>query len=177
MRRNRQSLFALILLGIFVLAGIGYVVVPFLNDRKSGAETSASSGTADTGSSTPVFTKEGEVVFMSGGAAIKKIDVEIADNEADRAKGLMYRSYMPDSVGMLFIFEQSEPQSFWMKNTILPLDILYVNENKEIVYIHKNTTPYSEQGLPSYDNAQYVVEVNGGFTDRYGIKVGDSITF
>ena len=175
MPRNRQSLFALILLGVFVLAGIGYVVVPFLSDRKTSTEATAEGGSA--GSSTPVFTKEGEVVFISGGAAIKKIDVEVADNEAERNQGLMYRPYMPDSVGMLFIFEQSEPQSFWMKNTIIPLDILYVNENKEIVYIHKNTTPYSEQSLPSYENAKYVVEVNGGFTDRYGIKVGDSISF
>ncbi|WP_247232418.1 DUF192 domain-containing protein [Telluribacter sp. SYSU D00476] len=176
MRRNRQSLFALILLAVFVLAGIGYVVVPFLNDRKTSTEAT-SEGSAGAGSSTPTFTKEGEVVFISGGAAIKKIDVEVAENEAERNQGLMYRSYMPDSVGMLFIFEQSEPQSFWMKNTIIPLDILYVNENKEIVYIHKNTTPYSEQSLPSYENAQYVVEVNAGFTDRYGIKVGDSISF
>ena len=175
MPRNRQSLFALILLGVFVLAGIGYVVVPFLSDRKTSTEAAPEGGSA--GSNAPVFTKEGEVVFISGGAAIKKIDVEVADNEADRNRGLMYRPYMPDSVGMLFIFEQSEPQSFWMKNTIIPLDILYVNENKEIVYIHKNTTPYSEQSLPSYENAQYVVEVNGGFTDRYGIKVGDSISF
>ncbi|HEV7351174.1 DUF192 domain-containing protein [Telluribacter sp.] len=177
MARNRQSGFALILLAVFVLVGIGYVVVPFLNDRKANTEATTEEGSTSTGSSAPVYTKEGEVTFLRGGTPIKRIDVEIAENEAARNQGLMYRPYMPDSVGMLFIFEQSEPQSFWMKNTAIPLDIIYVNENKTVVSIQKNTTPYSEQGLPSYESAQFVVEVNGGFTDRYGIRVGDTISF
>jgi hypothetical protein len=125
----------------------------------------------------PVFQKEGEVTFWKGAKEVVKIDVEIAATEFERAQGLMYRPSMPDSVGMLFIFEWEAPQAFWMKNTIIPLDIIYVDQQKKIVSIAKNAKPYSEESLPSEGNAQYVVEVVAGFTDKYGILVGDRITF
>ena len=64
-----------------------------------------------------------------------------------------------------------------MKNTILSLDIMFVNENKEIVKIHRNTTPFSEKSLPSEKKAMYVVEVVAGFSDKYGVKEGDKINF
>ncbi|GAB2765211.1 hypothetical protein GCM10027275_03140 [Rhabdobacter roseus] len=177
--RNRTTSIARILLGILVLAGLAYVAYPLLTDRpKSRPEPAVSTGTSGAeSSSTPVFTKEGEVTFVSAGKKILTIDVEIAENEAERAKGLMYRPYLPDSVGMLFVFERADPHSFWMKNTAMPLDIIYVGADKKIISIQKNTTPYSEQSLPSFGDAQYVVEVNAGFTDRQGIKVGDSILF
>lgn len=128
----------------------------------------------------PQFRKEGELEFLSkdGGKVIKKIDVELAENDDERAQGLMFRKSMDDNKGMLFIFDGPEQmQSFWMKNTIMSLDIIYVNANKQIVKIYKNTTPYSENSLPSDRPAQYVVEVFAGFTDRYGIKDGDKINF
>jgi uncharacterized membrane protein (UPF0127 family) len=78
---------------------------------------------------------------------------------------------------MLFVFVISELQSFWMKNTPLSLDIMFVNENKEIVKIHKSTTPYSKESLPSEKKSMYVVEVIAGFSDKYGIKEGDKIDF
>lgn len=84
---------------------------------------------------------------------------------------------MDDTKGMLFIFQNEEPQSFWMKNTVIPLDIMFVNSKKEIIKIHKSTTPFSEKSLPSEKPAIYVVEVNGGFADKYGIKEGDAISF
>lgn len=92
-----------------------------------------------------------------------KVNIEIADNDAERQMGLMNRSFMNNSQAMLFIFDVEEPQAFWMKNTIIPLDIIYVNSNKEIVSIAANTEPYSEKSLPSGRPAIYVVEVNGGF--------------
>ncbi|MBK8552795.1 MAG: DUF192 domain-containing protein [Ignavibacteria bacterium] len=90
---------------------------------------------------------------------------------------MMYRRSMDDNKGMLFIFETEEPQSFWMKNTVIPLDIMFVNSKKEIIKIHKNTIPFSEKSLPSEKPATYVVEVRGGFADEYGIKEGDGINF
>lgn len=170
--RKRQSVLAYILLGVFLLGGLSYFFVPFLTTRDTAESTSSNSAPASAN-----FTKEGEVTFWRDGKKIRKIDVEIAENQAERSKGLMYRPYIPDSVGMLFIFEQSAPQGFWMKNTSIPLDIIYVDENKKIVSIAKNTKPYSEESIPSLGNAQYVVEVNAGFSERNNIITGDAISF
>lgn len=127
----------------------------------------------------PQFKKQGEIEFLSAkkGTVIKKIDVEVADNDMKRSQGLMYRKSMDESQGMYFVFPISELQSFWMKNTPLSLDIMFVNENKEIVKIHRNTTPFSEKSLPSEKKAMYVVEVVAGFSDKYGVKEGDKINF
>lgn len=127
----------------------------------------------------PAFKKEGELEFLKkdGKSEIKKIDIELAENDDERMQGLMYRKTMDDTRGMLFIFQREESQSFWMKNTIMPLDIIYVNSKKEIVKIYKHTTPFSEKSLPSEKPVTYVVEVAAGYTDRYGISEGDKIEF
>ncbi len=122
------------------------------------------------------FKKQGEVFFQDSLKNLrKKIDVEIAENEETRHLGLMFRENMKEEEGMLFLFPAEEYQSFYMKNTIMPLDIIFVNAKKHIVKIHKNTTPYSEASLPSMKPAIYVVEVNAGFTDKYKIQEGDVI--
>lgn len=127
----------------------------------------------------PQFKKEGELEFLRKNQKepVRKIDVELAENDDERSQGLMYRRSMDDLKGMLFIFPQEEPQSFWMKNTVIPLDIIYVNSKMEIVKIFKNTVPFSEKSLPSEKPATYVVEVIGGYTDKYGIKEGDLISY
>lgn len=103
------------------------------------------------------------------------VSVEIADTPEERSFGLMYRRGLPEFHGMLFIFPREEPLSFWMKNTPLPLDILFINTAYEIVSIAHNTTPFSEKPLPSGRPAQLVLEVNGGFCQRHGIAVGDRV--
>lgn len=126
----------------------------------------------------PQFKKEGALRFLKGdGEEVKKIDIEIADNGPERQQGLMYRKSMDEARGMLFIFPDEAQQGFWMKNTILPLDIMFIGKDKKIVKIHKNTTPFSEKDLPSEKPAMYVVEVNAGFVDKYGLKEGDKIEF
>ena len=127
----------------------------------------------------PVFRKDGEVKFMDAGREKIKaaIDVEVADDEAKRTQGLMYRDSMPELSGMIFLFEVEEPQAFWMKNTIMPLDIIYVNADHQIVSIARNTKPFSLESIPSVKPTQYVVEVNAGFAQRHGIKEGDLIVF
>jgi len=122
------------------------------------------------------FKKEGELTFVdSTGNPIVKIDIEIADNDYERQLGLMNRQSMEEMQGMLFIFPQERYQSFWMLNTLFSLDIIFINSNKEIVTIHKNTTPLSEQSYPSSAPAIYVVEVNAGFCETHNIKLGDKV--
>jgi uncharacterized membrane protein (UPF0127 family) len=122
------------------------------------------------------FTKMGEVYFQDSlKKIISKIDVEIAETDETRHLGLMFRESMKEDQGMLFIFTDEEPQSFYMKNTIIPLDIIFVNSKKQIVKIHKHTEPFSEKSLPSYKPSVYVVEVNAGYSDKFGVKEGGYI--
>ena len=122
------------------------------------------------------FKKEGELTFVdSTGNPIIKIDIEIAENDYERQLGLMNRESMEEMQGMLFIFPEERFQSFWMMNTLFSLDILFINSQKEIVTIHKNTKPLSEQSYPSSEPAIYVLEVNAGFCERHNVKLGDKI--
>lgn len=97
------------------------------------------------------------------------IAIEIADTDSARTRGLMQRRSLPARGGMLFIFDEPDTQSFWMRNTPLPLDIIFVGPDSQIVNIARRTTPFSDERLTSTGLAQYVVEVRSGFTDRYGI--------
>lgn len=125
------------------------------------------------------FIKEGKLAFLNRKTkkTIIEIDIEIADTPYERAVGLMYRRSLPTKAGMLFIYEQSKPRFFWMKNTYISLDIIYANENMQIVTIQKNQKPLSEKPISSYRDSMYVVEVNAGFCDKYGINIGDYINF
>ncbi len=126
----------------------------------------------------PQFVKEGTLTFLSQkGDTIRTIDIEIADDPSSRQQGLMYRSSMSDDRGMLFIFNNETRQSFWMKNTKMSLDILYVSAGREIIDVYKHTMPYSTSPIPSSAPAMYVVELAAGFCDRYGINKGDRIVF
>lgn len=122
----------------------------------------------------PAFRRDAELVFLSAkGATRARIDVEIAERTADRWRGLMFREKMDENQGMLFIFPAEETLSFWMKDTPLALDIIYLNADRTIVTIRKNTVPYSEESVPSDVPAKYVVEVKAGFADRHRLEPGD----
>jgi uncharacterized membrane protein (UPF0127 family) len=124
------------------------------------------------------FVKQGEVRFMTSKQSfITAIEVELAQDDAERQLGLMYRDKMAENQGMLFIFEGEQTRSFWMKNTVLPLDMLFINAKNEIVTIHKSTTPYSEESYASTKPAKYVLEVNAGFTEKHKIAVGNRIAW
>lgn len=111
------------------------------------------------------------------GAEISTIEIQVADEQLERNEGLMDVRSMPENHGMIFIFEQQEPLSFWMANTPLPLDIIYVNSDSTIVRIYHNTTPFSETSLPSDAPARFVVETNGGYTMARGITEGMKVRF
>lgn len=124
------------------------------------------------------FKKNGELTFSTSEKGfISEIDIEIADNDEERANGLMFRTEMKENQGMLFIFERDEPQSFWMRNTYISLDMIFVNSAFEIVTIHKNTETTTDKNYPSTKLAKYVIEVNGGYCDKFGIKQGDKIAY
>lgn len=127
----------------------------------------------------PKFTKEGELWFADNESqdTILKIDIEIADNASETQYGMMYRKHMDPNTGMLFFMDSERQQSFWMKNTYVSLDIIYINSNFEIVSIQKNAEPLNTQSLPSEGPALYVLEVIGGFSDTHGIGKGDKIYF
>jgi hypothetical protein len=122
----------------------------------------------------PPFVKEGELALLDPASkkVLLKLDIEIAEVPAERQQGLMYRKTMSDKQGMLFLFEYPEEQSFWMHNTYIPLDIIYLNEKLEIVSIQKNAQPQNDKPLPSGKPAQYVLEINGGLSDKLGLKPG-----
>lgn len=125
------------------------------------------------------FKKEGELALYKITSDSTKInlDIEIADTEYDRQTGLMYRSSMKNSQGMLFVFENERARSFYMKNTKIPLDLIYINENKKIVSFQKNAQPFNETSLPSNAPAKYVLEINAGLSDIWNLNIGDSLSF
>jgi uncharacterized membrane protein (UPF0127 family) len=124
------------------------------------------------------FHKEGELRFFGKNQQLlATIDIEIARDELERETGLMYREKMAENQGMLFLFDDSDVRSFWMKNTLISLDMIFVDEKDQIITIQKHTTPLSEQSYVSSGPAKYVLEVNAGFTDKHRIKVGDRIAW
>lgn len=103
--------------------------------------------------------------------------VELALTPARRELGLMYRNHMDEYAGMLFVFPASQRLRFWMKNTEIPLDMIFADSKGRIVGIVANAEPYSERPVGPDADAQYVLEVNGGFCARHGVRVGDRMRF
>jgi len=103
--------------------------------------------------------------------------VEVADTPAKRELGLQYRKELGDDRGMIFLFAAESPQTFWMKNTPISLDMIFIDRDRKIVGIVAQTAPYSLEsrsvGVPS----QYVLEINGGMAKRHGIRAGDRVRF
>jgi len=106
----------------------------------------------------------------------KLFHVELATTEPQREQGLMYRSTLAADAGMLFVYTYAQPVTFWMKNTIIPLDMIFIGSDGHVVSIHEREVPFSEEAIPSGEDAQYVLEVNGGTVDRLGIATGDVVT-
>ena len=105
--------------------------------------------------------------------------VELAKTDEERDRGLMFRKTLNSNKGMLFIYEKEEIYSFWMKNTLIPLDIIWINQNKEVVFISGNSQPcennYPCPFINPYKNAKYVLEINGGIAEKFGLEIGDKM--
>jgi len=105
--------------------------------------------------------------------------VEVAADDAARARGLMFRDSMADDHGMLFVFDRSYVQTFWMKNTRIPLDILYFDANYKLVSVQERVPPCRSDPCAQYPStgpAQYVLELNAGMTQKLGAKAGDTLS-
>ena len=123
------------------------------------------------------FTKEGTLQLFKKDTLLVELDIEIAETDYETQTGLMYRSAMKENQGMLFIFQEERMHSFYMKNTEIPLDILYLGSDFKVRSIHENAVPFDETGLSSKVPVQYVLEINAGLTQKWNIAQNDSIAF
>lgn len=112
-------------------------------------------------------------VTVQGAWGQANFAVEVADDFEERAQGLMFVESMPTLSGMLFVYEQPQSVSFWMKNTLIPLDMLFVSPAGEVLRIHENAIPGDRTPIPGGDGVQMVLEINGGLSRRLGISAGD----
>jgi uncharacterized membrane protein (UPF0127 family) len=116
------------------------------------------------------------VIFPDGFA----VDVELAADDDLRTQGLMFRDHLNPGTGMLFLFNQDDEHAFWMKNTLIPLDIVWLDAGQRVVHVKYNVPPCKVANCPSYPTgvmSRYVLEVAGGEAQRHGIKTGDQLRF
>ena len=123
------------------------------------------------------FKNDNKIPVQISGRTVR---VEVAKTSSQKSKGLMYRKELPQNEGMLFPFSYEGPHSFWMKNTLIPLDIVWLNSQKEVVHIEHSVPPCKKAPCPGYSSpykARYVIELNGGWSIENGLKLGDRLSF
>jgi len=125
------------------------------------------------------FTKEGELTITKQkvDTLITTLDIEFAESEYETQTGLMYRKSMEDHQGMLFVFPDEQMHSFYMKNTEISLDIIFLKSDLTIASFQENTKPLNEIGLSSQVPIQYVLEVNAGLAQKWLLEIGDKIEY
>ncbi|MFO8100181.1 MAG: DUF192 domain-containing protein [Salinibacter sp.] len=132
-----------------------------------GSETNTSDNTGDDTS----FQQEGTLTFYQpAGDTLASIAIEIAETDAERKRGLMERRSLGYDRGMLFIFDETSTDGMWMKNTPLPLDIVFVSPDSQVIDIARRTTPFSEETIEPDAPRKFVVEVRAGFANRFGLS-------
>lgn len=118
-----------------------------------------------------------QVTILSRDGRETAFQVEIADTPAKREMGLQYRRDLAPDRGMIFLFPEEEQLSFWMKNTPIALDMIFISADRKIVGIVENTTPFSLDSRSVSGKSQYVLEINGGLSRHYGFEAGDNVRF
>ena len=124
---------------------------------------------------TPVFKEEAGLSIVRGDSTLIQLNIELAQTEYEIQTGLMYRPSMLNNQGMLFIFPEAAPRAFYMKNTLMPLDIIFFDEDSTLVSIQHNAKPFNEASLPSEAPAQFVLEINAGLSKAWQLQKGDKI--
>ncbi len=104
-----------------------------------------------------------------------RFSVEVADDGPKRSLGLMHRESMATSAGMLFVYPRPQKAVFWMKNTLIPLDMIFADETGVVTAVHENAVPLDLTGIDGGDNVQYVLEINAGLSKRLGLSVGSEM--
>lgn len=108
------------------------------------------------------------------------LQIEIADSLEERTRGLMHRTELADNQGMLFIFDQPDYHAFWMKNTLIGLDIIWLDNDLKVVWIESSAQPCQNDQCPTFTpkkSAKYVLEINAGMSDKFDIKIGSQLQF
>lgn len=117
-------------------------------------------------------------VFLDGkGRKLCTFKVELAVTQEEQSRGLMFRKEMPSGSGMLFVNNNDEMRSFWMKNTYIPLDILFINSRHEVKHVHYSAKPLDETPIGSRHPAQYILEINAGRAKKCNITPGTKVEF
>jgi len=119
----------------------------------------------------------GPVAVIRGPGAAVEVSLEVAATPAERERGLMYRTSLAEGRGMLFVFDEDRNHSFWMKNTLIPLDLLFIARDGTVVGIHANAKPLSTANIAVGKPSRYVLEVPGGWAARHGIAAGARVEF
>jgi uncharacterized membrane protein (UPF0127 family) len=114
-------------------------------------------------------------VDLRGDWGQAQFSVEVADDPGERGVGLMNRPNMPRRHGMLFVYERPQRAIFWMKNTLIPLDMVFLDDTGRVTHVHENAVPLDLTQIDGGEGVQYVLEVNGGLTGLYGIDVGTEL--
>jgi uncharacterized protein len=117
------------------------------------------------------------VVVETAAGGKHAVRVEIARTDPERARGLMNRASLAEDAGMLFLFDESEEHGFWMKNTLIPLDMIFIDEEGRVVGIVERAEPRSERSRTVGRPSRYVLEVNGGWSKAHGVAAGDRVRF
>ena len=142
-------------------------------------DTTSRSGTADGETDVPEemipFRVDGTLDLVRGTDVLLTLDIEIAESDSATVRGMMQRTSFPPNSGMLFLFEEEELRGFWMGNTPLSLDLLFISADSQIVSFTKYAPPFSTETIPSKAPSQFVLEVPAGFVDSNGIVEGDRL--
>jgi len=121
------------------------------------------------------FRVDGTLDFLREGELLLTIDLEIAASDSAKTRGMMQRNSFPDRSGMLFLFDREQPQQFWMGNTPVALDLIFIDADSQIVDFAKYAKPFSAESILSAVPAQYVLEVPAGFSDTHGLIETDRV--
>ncbi|MBO6603511.1 MAG: DUF192 domain-containing protein [Roseicyclus sp.] len=111
-------------------------------------------------------------VDLRGDFGTASFRVEVADDPQERAIGLMHRPSMPSGAGMIFIYERPQRVSFWMENTLIPLDMIFMDQTGMVTRVHENAIPLDRTPIPGGPDVVAVLEINGGLSSRIGIREG-----
>ena len=120
------------------------------------------------------FARSSLVVETAAGGRYR-FDVELAETPMQQMQGLMFRERLAPDAGMLFLYNQPQPASFWMKNTLIPLDMIFIGADGRIVNVHANAVPHSLDAVNSAGPVKGILEINGGMSARLGIRAGDRV--
>ncbi len=116
-------------------------------------------------------------IFTQNSSQKNVVKAEVASDDASRMQGLMFRKDLGKNEGMIFLFPEANRSPFWMHNTYIPLDIIFINSDRQVVDIAENATPLSDELIQPSALYQYTLEVRGGFSKEHKIKVGDKVGF